>query len=368
VISAYKMTAGLERVAVEYARGLRTLGHEVVVYAQTVERTADDDGIRFSRVGGMKRWIAARAATFPLAATRALDGSRLDNILAFGSVLLRPAVVRLPGAHRSWWDFANAAWPVTTVDGLRRRLNPHHRLILAWDHRVLGRGLPKAVLAAGRWAADDIARFYPPVARKVRLLPDGVNLGEFSYDHEGGARLRKLWGEGPVLFTVATELRRKGLDSLFAAIRLVREQVPDATLVVGGHVPPGDVRALAVHHRINNAVKVIGFVDDLRAAYSAADLLVFPTLFDPWGLPITEALACGLPVVASARAGASGVIAEGVTGTTISDPRDPAAVADSILRGLAITPDRDALRASVEHLAWPKVVADLEGVLEETKG
>jgi len=365
VISTYATHGGLERVAVEYARGLRDRGHQITVYAQEVFSTEDDHGIAFEHVGGFRGNKALRAFTFPRLATRAVRRARLDNLLSFGSSVFGPAVMRLPGCHRSWWEVATSEWPVTTVDGIRRRLNPHHYVTLRNDARVLGAGLPRAVLAAGGWAAGDIQRFYPAVAEKVSILPDGVNLDEFSPDPSGGKRYRDEWNveEGPLLFTVATELRRKGLDSLFAAFRLVRAELPNAVLVVGGRTPAEDVRALAVQHKVQAGVRAIGFIEDMRAAYSAADVLVFPTRFDPWGLPIVESLACGTPVAASARAGASQVIQLGRTGTTIADPADPKLVALAAVAALSLRRDPEVLRASVEHLAWPKVVADLEEVL-----
>ena len=368
VISSYHRSAGLERVAVEYARGLRARGHDVTVFAQKFAPEAADEGITFRKVGGAHR-IAARAATFPFAATRAVERAGLDNIVSFGSACLKPAVVRLPGAHRSWWEVANHEWPVTTLDGLRRRLNPHHRIILALDRRVLGGGVPKAVLAAGQWAADDIGRFYPAVASRVSILPDGVNLEEFAFDAPGRERTRARWGVGdaPVLFTVATELRRKGLDTLLQAFRIVREARPDATLIIAGRAPVADIRALAVHHRVGAEMRAVGFVEDLRAAYSAADVLMFPTRFDPWGLPVVEALACGTPVAVSARAGAASAVIAGETGSLIEDPGDPVLVARATVEAMSLKPNREAVRSTVRHLAWDAVVAGLEEVLERTR-
>jgi glycosyltransferase involved in cell wall biosynthesis len=359
----------LERVAVEYARGLAARGHDVSVLAQRVVREPADEGIRVVRVGGARKGTAFRAATFPIAATRAVAQEKLDNVIAFGSVVTTPAVVCAPGCHRSWWEVANREWPVTTFDGLRRRLNPHHRIVMWWDQRVLGRGVPRAVVASGEWAAEDIRRFYPAVAGKVGVLPEGVNLDEFSFDAAGREALRDRWeiGQGPMLFTVATELRRKGLDTLLEAFSLVREERPGARLIVGGRAPASDVRALAVAHRVGREMRAVGFLEDLRAAYSAADVLMFPTRFDPWGLPIVEALACGTPVAASARAGAAHVLRGGVTGTLISDPADAAVVARATLDALAIPLDRSAARASIEHLAWDRVVAALEAILEQTR-
>jgi len=368
VISAYNRRGGLERVAVEYARGLVARGHEVVVFAQTWEVQDEDRAVRFVRVGGLRSQIALRAATFPFAAARAVARVDLDNIVSFGSVLSRPCVVRLPGAHRSWWEVANREWPVTTFDGLRRRLNPHHHIILASDRHVLGRGIPSAVLAAGDWAADEIRFYYPAVVDKVRVLPDGVNLEEFSFDPKGRETMRAAWevGDSPLLFTVATEMRRKGLGTLFESFRVIRERVPDARLVVAGRAPAGDVRALAVAHRLGREVRAVGFVPDLRAAYSAADALIFPTRFDPWGLPIAESLACGTPVAVSARAGAAAAVTDGVNGALIPDPTDPVGVAHAAVRALSLPSDRAGARASVEHLRWENVVAQLEQVLEQT--
>lgn len=364
VISAYNREAGLERVSVEYARGLVGLGHDVTVFAQSVRREAADDGVRFVRVGGARRQIALRAATFPFAATRQVDHDRPDVVLSFGSSYLGSAVVRLPGAHRSWWEVANKEWPATTFEGLRRRLNPHHRIILALDARILGRGRPRWVLAAGRWASDDIARFYPASAGRIGILPDGVNLEEFDFDPAGRERERKGWdaGDDPVVLTVATELRRKGLGTLLRAFKNVRAEMPNARLVIGGKAPPGDVRALAVHHGVN--ALAVGFIEDLRAAYSGADCLLFPTRFDPWGLPVIEAMACGTPVAVSARAGAAGEVLDGVTGERIGDPSDPLQVAEATLAVLSRPVDRKAVRASIEHLAWDNVVRDLADVLE----
>ncbi len=366
VTPAYHRGAGLERVSVEYARGLRSRGHEVSVFTQTVTRETDDDGVRFVRVGGFKNKVALRAATFPVMATQALAGHKLDSIVAFGSSVTVPAVLRVPGCHRSWWEVANREWSATTSEGLRRRLNPHHRIVLWWDRKIVGGGVPLEVLAAGQWAADDIRRFYPAVADRVSILPDGVNLQEFSFDPDGRSRMRAAWdvGDEPVLFIVATELRRKGLGTLFEAFRLVREAARGSRLIVGGRVAPGDVRALAVQHRVTDGVQAIGFVEDLRAAYSAADVLVFPTRFDPWGLPIVEALACGTPVAASGRAGAASAVREGFSGAHISDPADPAVVAGGILRAMQLTPERPAIRASVAGLSWDRVVDDLESVLQ----
>jgi glycosyltransferase involved in cell wall biosynthesis len=363
VIGAYHSRAGLERVAVETARAIRDRGHRIVVITQVAEASPADHGIEILTVGGIRRQIAGRAATFPIAATRAVGELNLDVVYAFGSSVLVPAVVRLPGAHRSWWELANQEWRANTVDGLRRRVNPHHRITLALDATVLGHGLPHEVLAAGEWAAEEIRRHYPRIADRVAILPDGVSLEEFAYTSEGRVGLRERWQldtDGPVLLSVATELRRKGLDTLFDGFRLVRDEIPTARLVVGGRAPAADIRALAVAHGVQDGVRAIGEIEDMAAAYSAADVLIFPTRFDPWGLPIVEALACGTPVAASARAGASSAIHDGETGALIVDPTEPKQVAHAAISALYTRASRAQIRETVAHLSWPRIAEQLE--------
>ena len=102
---------------------------------------------------------------------------------------------------------------------------------------------------------------------------------------------------GPYVLTVATLERRKNLETLLAALPLVRERLPELRVaVVGGHgwqAPNLDAEG----------VLLLGYVDDdeLAALYRGAEVFVYPSRFEGFGMPIVEAMACGTPVVASAH-------------------------------------------------------------------
>jgi glycosyltransferase involved in cell wall biosynthesis len=90
--------------------------------------------------------------------------------------------------------------------------------------------------------------------------------------------------------------------------------------------------------------------DALAAAYAASDLLVFPSLGDPWGLVVNEAMACGLPVLCSRLAGcADDLIEPGKTGW-LCDPTDPEALRDALANALA-DPARAELGAHARDTA-----------------
>jgi glycosyltransferase involved in cell wall biosynthesis len=144
----------------------------------------------------------------------------------------------------------------------------------------------------------------------------------------------------PYLLTVATLERRKNLETLLAAIPLVRERHPDLHLaVVGG---PGWQGPSVDAER----VLPLGYVDDeeLAALYRGAEAFVYPSRFEGFGMPIVEAMACGTPVVASAHPSmdeASGNAADR------ADPESAEAFAYAIVA--ALVPDEARVARGFAH-------------------
>jgi glycosyltransferase involved in cell wall biosynthesis len=135
------------------------------------------------------------------------------------------------------------------------------------------------------------------------------------------------------VLTVATLERRKNLETLLAAMPLVTERWPELSLAVAG--APG----WQAPNLESEGVIPLGYVDDddLAALYRGAEVFVYPSRFEGFGMPIVEAMACGTPVVASAHPSmdeASGKAA--VRG----DPNSAEALASAIDEALA---DRESL-------------------------
>ncbi len=213
-------------------------------------------------------------------------------------------------------------------------------------------GLTLAVLRR----ADEIICVSEDLARSVRRLgadPDrvtvvhnGLDLSLFDAAPRPGGRLRRLGdglrrlGDGHRLLWVGRLSREKGLPSLLEALPRVLEGFPDAhlTLVGEGEDEPG-LRALAHGLGLDEAVTFAGPCahDEVPGFLADADLFVFPSLQEGLGIAALEAMAAGLPVVASSAGGIPEVVEDGETGLLVP-PGDPAALAEAIRRILGDPP------------------------------
>jgi glycosyltransferase involved in cell wall biosynthesis len=144
---------------------------------------------------------------------------------------------------------------------------------------------------------------------------------------------------GPYVLTVATLERRKNLETLLEAMALVRERHPDLHLAVVG-APGWQGPSLDAQ-----GVLPLGYVpeEQLAALYRGAEVFVYPSRFEGFGMPIVEAMACGTPVVASAHRSmdeASGDAA------VRADPESAEAIATAIEEGLL---DDSRVARGLEH-------------------
>ena len=132
-----------------------------------------------------------------------------------------------------------------------------------------------------------------------------------------------------VLLIIGNDWKIKGVDFLLRALTLCDLAVH---LLVVGSDDPRLYQTQVIDSVMNDRVRFEAPSRDVLSFYSAADVYVGPSLGDAFGLPILEAMACGLPVIASIHAGASEFIRNGETGLLLSNPRDPSEIASLVQR------------------------------------
>jgi glycosyltransferase involved in cell wall biosynthesis len=187
------------------------------------------------------------------------------------------------------------------------------------------------VIASCRDERREILQLGAPAAR-VDVVPSGVDGAVFTPDgsHAPGTGRRRL-------LVVGRLVARKGVEDAVRALAAV----PDTELVVAGG-PGGDallagdpevdrLRRLAAECGVEDRVRFIGSVsrDEVATWIRSADLVLCLPWYEPFGIVPLEAMACGVPVVATAVGGLLDTVVHGTTGLHVP-PHDPAAVARAV--------------------------------------
>lgn len=199
-----------------------------------------------------------------------------------------------------------------------------------------------AIACISRVLRDEAIAFGIPGAR-VHLLPNAIDMARFgpAPQAERDVRRRSL-GFGPddvVCVYVGRLSREKGVLELVAAWKEL--QPAKATLLLAGPDMPGNpwdagpaARAFVERHGLTSSVRFLGPSNDVASVLQMADIAVQPSHFEALGLSAIEALACGVPVVASDVGGLPDFIQDGHNGRLVP-PRDIAALATA-LRDLVV--------------------------------
>src|SRR5205814_3937555 len=119
-----------------------------------------------------------------------------------------------------------------------------------------------------------------------------------------------------VILLIGNDWKKKGLDQLLLALAII--EIPIQLLVVGKD-DPGLYRPALRQLRLDDRVRFLAPSADVLSFFAAADAYVAPSLEDAFGLPILEAMACGLPVIASVQAVASEHILDGLQGSLVRE-------------------------------------------------
>jgi glycosyltransferase involved in cell wall biosynthesis len=208
--------------------------------------------------------------------------------------------------------------------------------------------------------------------RNVGLWKRGVD-GERFNPRFRSDEMRRALSDGHPDETVLIYVGRLSHEKQIDHIRPVLEAVPNTRLAVVGD---GPARVELERHFAGTPTRFMGYMkgEPLSQAYASADMFVFPSALETFGLVVVEAMAAGLPVVASRVGGIPDVIEEGRTGYTF-DAGDIAALIDGV-RQIAVSRDRieqmgrDA-RAFAQTQTWSAMmdeVIDLYARLIEERG
>jgi glycosyltransferase involved in cell wall biosynthesis len=355
------LAGGSECVAYELHRAWLALGFDARVHTSVATEAEPRQGISFvtpwlTAWGLRARWphLAALLAVplFTLVGTWRTYRTRGPKIvLSHGDSLIGDVCV-VHAVNRA------SLMEKRRVGNYRWLLNPAN-LWVAWrDRWMLRGGRYRRVVAISERVRTQLKKHYGVADERIVTIPNGVNLERFSpANRSARSEVRAEFGipEGaPLLLFAGSQFRLKGLEFV---IRALTEMKTNAILLVVGGDSAAPFKRLAQELGVSDRVIFAGARSDLPKIYPAADALVLPTLYETFALVCLEAMASGLPVLASAVGGIEDYLIDDDNGFHIQrDPKDIAAKLDSLLNDPVLNARiRERGLATAKNYSWDKI-------------
>jgi UDP-glucose:(heptosyl)LPS alpha-1,3-glucosyltransferase len=365
----------LERLAGKYGCEIHLFSQRVAdVHVTTSSATANPGAIVWHRVpkipgphvvqflgwmmlnGWLRWWYRSfRGAPFDLVLSPGINGLHADVILVH-AVFRR--LSELSGENKS----------LGAVSGLREiHRKTYYRLLTKLERRAYSN--PDVSLVAVSERTSRLLTKY--FGRKdAAVVTNGVDVSEFSeaarMAKRGEARARRNFQDQDfVLLLIGNDWRVKGLSAVVEAMAALGE--PQLHLVIVGEDSPAPFREIAGRLGVANRCHWEKPCADVIDCYAAADVYVSPSFEDSFGLPVAEAMACGLPVITSNNAGIADQIQNEVDGFALRDPRDVTALANVIARLMSDATLAQRIGAAAAQKAqtwsWDRNAAAIHDVL-----
>lgn len=335
------VVGGLGRHVHALAVTLTAAGHDVTVVSRYVDGAALDevvDGVRIVRVPEDPPRFDFAESTL-LAWTMALNHALTRAALRVASQV-RPEVV-----HAHDWLVAHAATTLKHHLGVPLVATIHateagrHQ---GWLPGELNRSIHRVewwltyearrVITCSEYMRWEVTRLFELPAEKVDAVANGVDLPQWTPRKADIARARAEYGEGPLLVFSGRLVYEKGVHDLLAALPRLRRRHPGLRLVIAGDGPHrSELQAQARRRRLGRSVVWAGFRtrDELTALVAAADCVVVPSIYEPFGMVALEGMAAGTPVIASDTGGLREIVVDGVTGVRFT-PGDVSGLANAV--------------------------------------
>jgi UDP-glucose:(heptosyl)LPS alpha-1,3-glucosyltransferase len=299
----------------------------------------------------------ARLLSFAMAARRAVRTGAYDVVQSHERCVVQDIYRAGEGTHRGYLEAMGRSGA---------RVNPYHRAVMLLEKRIFRLTAAREIVAISAQGKSEIERLYGTPPERVTLVYNGIDLNRFSPDNRAwlGREARSRFGlpeNAWVVLFVGSGFERKGLGPLIEAMARLGDK--RAHLLVAGKGRAQEYRAAADQLAIADRVIWAGPFPDVERLYAAADAVALPSLYEPFGNVHLEALASGVPVLSSARAGGSELIEPGRNGWVVATVT-PAAIAAGLEKLREGDPVRlsEAARASAEPFTYAAQAEALERV------
>jgi len=368
---------GSAMYAFEIAEALATRGHDVDVYTQTVadeERTVElHENVTVYSLATARRYLVTFETLYY--SLRARLGVELDDYDVIHGTLMPASTIAL--SDRLGIDtpvvLTSHSFALSEVRAHSAETFPADYLLKYVFHpmnvvldNVAARGADQVIAISSKMERQLVER-YGLAPETVTTVSHGVDTERFRPrdEHHPAVSADTL-----TLLFVGRLITRKGVDLAIEALAAT-DRSDVELLVAGTGRLEAQLRELAIELGVSDRVTFLGYVpdEDLPLLYASADVSLFTSNYEGFGLVFLEALASGTPVIGTPVGGIPDIVEDGETGYVV--PENPEAFAEKVdhLADHPETLDRmaEAARAATEHRTWDHVAAQVEDVYEQVR-
>ena len=225
------------------------------------------------------------------------------------------------------------------------------------------------VIATSEGVRDDLVQHFGVGAEQVRVIPNPVDvvyvrtraIEEIGHEEE-------FMEESPVIVAAGRLADAKNYPLMIEAMDLLRARIPARLVILGQGEREQALRALVAARGLERVVTFAGFQSNPWKFIARATVFLLTSRYEGFGNVLIEAMACGVPVVATASAGTRDIVRHDVDGALVED-HSPAAIAAALERVLTDAALRErfaaSARAGAERFAAPKVAALYDDVFQQ---
>jgi UDP-glucose:(heptosyl)LPS alpha-1,3-glucosyltransferase len=308
---------GAEVYAANMCSALVQRGHEVTVFSETFAGETNKD-IRHVKVKRSLLSGFSRTSSFHRKVQKILKMHRDAFDLVFALSRTWPSdVYRITESlHAEWMKIRYRKW---------NRMNPRHRGILKLERDIFKSENTKLVVTNSELTKKQAVKNFGFPENRITVVYNGVDHAKFHpvENRKEFLKIRNILNLEDskfVLLFPATNFKIKGLENAIRTLSLLDENLKRRSLLlVAGGDREQPYRELAEKLNVSENIRFEGRKGNMREYYVAADLLFYPTLYEPFSNVCLEAFSCGLPVLTTSLNGAAEIVTENVNGFVVPD-------------------------------------------------
>ena len=356
---------GAEVYAANMCSALVQRGHEVTVFSETFVGETNKN-IRNVKVKKSLLAGFSRTSSFHKRVQKSLKKHKGGFDLVFALSRTWPSdVYRVTESlHVEWMKIRYSKL---------NRLNPRHRGILKLEREIFNPDNTKLVVTNSELTKSQAVKNFGFPENRITVVYNGVDHAKFHpvENKKEFLKIRKILNVGNekfILLFPATNFKIKGLENAIRTISLLDDNLRNRTLLlVAGGDREKPYRDLAEKLKVSDNVRFEGRKGNMREYYAAADLLFYPTLYEPFSNVCLESFSCGLPVLTTSLNGAAEIVVDDVNGFIVPDASAEDMMARYIAKFASLSESErekfsDSAYKTSLNFNWTKHVEQLEKV------